>query len=300
MKSKRNLLLLIGLIAIFITGFGIKSAISKSDELSSEISYSSSNKEISQSSTKKEYSSDKKKKNKEIVDGKSSESSSNQVKKETLVNKNDENLSNKNTEKINEEIEKEQKNDSSSRLEQTTPEPSQQPEKKENRPTEPPTTESKKPVASPSKEIEEESNQTTPTQVVIPEEALEEIHEEAPEEETPEEIIPVATVIVSVTSDPSVKGTILSDIAVEYKEGDTALDVSMRIWKQKGIQHGVTGSGSSAYVQGIGNLYEFDEGPMSGWNIRVNGVMIDRSSGAYEVGPGDSINWNYTKNYLEG
>lgn len=125
-----------------------------------------------------------------------------------------------------------------------------------------------KPAATPNKQ------QTTPTQKVEPKQ----------------------TVTVSVVSDT---GTILSPTKVEIKEGQTVIDVTLAILKQRGIQVSVTGSGSSAYVEGINNLYEFDKGPLSGWMVKKNGVKLTRSSGAVQVKNGDTVQWIYTTNYVE-
>ncbi|GAA0470674.1 DUF4430 domain-containing protein [Alkalibacillus silvisoli] len=107
-----------------------------------------------------------------------------------------------------------------------------------------------------------------------------------------------STVTVSITTG-DVKGTILPETEVALEDGDTALDVTQRIAQKKQIDMSVRGSGATAYVEGIDGLYEFDEGPLSGWHIRVDDVMIDRSSGIYSVHEGQSVDWSYTVNYLE-
>ncbi|WP_017186472.1 DUF4430 domain-containing protein [Alkalibacillus haloalkaliphilus] len=107
-----------------------------------------------------------------------------------------------------------------------------------------------------------------------------------------------STVTVSITTG-DVKGTILPKTEVALEDGDTALDVTQRIVDKKEIDMSVRGSGATAYVEGIDGLYEFDEGPLSGWHIRVDDVMIDRSSGIYSVHEGQSVDWSYTVNYLE-
>ncbi len=96
-----------------------------------------------------------------------------------------------------------------------------------------------------------------------------------------------------------IKGQIVPQTRVERKEGDTILDITRRVLKQKGIQFSVTGTNSTAYVQGIDNLYEFDEGQNSGWMIRLDGALIKQSAGATPVQDGQVIYWFYTTNYLE-
>ena len=49
-----------------------------------------------------------------------------------------------------------------------------------------------------------------------------------------------------------------------------------------------------AYVSGIGNLYEFDFGGLSGWVYSVNGRMPSVSCGEYVLSDGDKIEWMYT------
>lgn len=56
-----------------------------------------------------------------------------------------------------------------------------------------------------------------------------------------------------------------------------------------------TGSGATAYVQGIDNLYEFDKGSGSGWMYSVNGKFPNRSAGIWPLSPGDDIRWLYTE-----
>jgi hypothetical protein len=103
------------------------------------------------------------------------------------------------------------------------------------------------------------------------------------------------TVTVSIVGE----GTILSSTKVEISEGNTVLDVTSKILKEKGIPISVRGSGSGAYVEGINNLYEFDRGPLSGWEAKRNGAKIDKSAGAIKVGNGDTIQWIYTTDYKE-
>jgi hypothetical protein len=114
----------------------------------------------------------------------------------------------------------------------------------------------------------------------------------------PKKVEPKQTVTISIVGDEQ-KGTILSATKVEMKEGNTVLDVTLAILKQKGIPISVRGSGSSAYVEGIANLFEFDRGPLSGWTVNRNGAKLGQSSGAIQVKNGDSVQWIYTSNYEE-
>ena len=81
---------------------------------------------------------------------------------------------------------------------------------------------------------------------------------------------------------------------VTMNDGETVLDALNRITKEKGIHRDVTGGGSSAYVKGLANVYEFDRGQGSGWMYRITGVFPDRGVGAVKIQPGDNIEFLYT------
>ncbi len=51
---------------------------------------------------------------------------------------------------------------------------------------------------------------------------------------------------------------------------------------------------NSAYVEGIGNLYEFDCGSGSGWMYRVNWWYPNYGCSRYQLADGDYIEWRYT------
>lgn len=86
----------------------------------------------------------------------------------------------------------------------------------------------------------------------------------------------------------------LGATSVEIEEGDKVLDPFVKISKARGIQYSVRGGGSSAYIEGIANVYEFDRGQGSGWMYRINGVFPDRGVGAVPVQNGDRIEFLYT------
>lgn len=78
------------------------------------------------------------------------------------------------------------------------------------------------------------------------------------------------------------------------REGDRVLDVLRRTAGEQGIGLEVRGRGFSAYVSGIGELFEFDHGPGSGWVYSVNGEFPRKGAGTEEIAPGDRIHWQYT------
>ncbi|WP_186668153.1 DUF4430 domain-containing protein [Sporosarcina sp. BP05] len=87
--------------------------------------------------------------------------------------------------------------------------------------------------------------------------------------------------------------------ATEMKiiDGDTVLKALIAITKEKKIQMDYRGGqGATAYVEGMGNVYEFDRGQGSGWMYRVNGIFPDRGAGAVSLLAGDRVEWLYTTN----
>ena len=87
---------------------------------------------------------------------------------------------------------------------------------------------------------------------------------------------------------------ILGDVLVAVEPGDTVLDVLVGITRSRKIHLDVRGRGTTGYVIGIDNLYEFDHGPSSGWMYSMNGDFPDRGAGSRKVSEGDRIHWVYT------
>ncbi|SEU01349.1 DUF4430 domain-containing protein [Paenibacillus sp. NFR01] len=104
------------------------------------------------------------------------------------------------------------------------------------------------------------------------------------------------TVTVSIQGDEE-RGQILAPTAVEAKEGETVLELLKRVTRKQKIQMEYQGSKGFAYVEGIDNLYEFDRGPESGWNYKVNGSFPGKSAGSFTLSPGDTVEWVYTLNF---
>lgn len=93
---------------------------------------------------------------------------------------------------------------------------------------------------------------------------------------------------------PKDKGTLLSGKSVKITAGDTVLNVLLKAAGSNNVDY--SGSGASAYVRGIDNIYEFDYGQTSGWTYTKNGVMIQKSCGSVNVNAGDNIEWIYKQN----
>jgi hypothetical protein len=109
---------------------------------------------------------------------------------------------------------------------------------------------------------------------------------------------PLSTVTITITGHKDI-GIILPSTKVEIKDGDTVLDVLLQVAKKKKIVVEYSGAGALAYIEGIDHLYEFDYGPKSGWNFKINGTTISKSSGIVKVNKDDMIEWVYREDYLE-
>lgn len=96
-------------------------------------------------------------------------------------------------------------------------------------------------------------------------------------------------------------GVIYPEQQVEFNEGESVFDVLYRAMRESGIHFEFTKTPmyNSAYIEGIGNLYEFDCGEYSGWFYRVNGVKPNVGCSQYQVKPGDVITFAYTCNFLK-
>lgn len=91
-------------------------------------------------------------------------------------------------------------------------------------------------------------------------------------------------------------GIILPMTTVEFTTGETAFDILKRICEATDLQieYSWTPLYNSYYVEGINRLYEFDCGIESGWMYQINDGFPNYGSSAYEVKPGDKIEWKYT------
>ncbi|MCL2564322.1 MAG: DUF4430 domain-containing protein [Defluviitaleaceae bacterium] len=91
-------------------------------------------------------------------------------------------------------------------------------------------------------------------------------------------------------------GVIFPETIIRIYDGDSVFDVTQREMRNAGI-HMVS---SASFVEGIGNLFMFDAGPMSGWLYLVNGESGDVGPGQYILSPGDIIEWEFTIDFSEG
>ena len=89
-------------------------------------------------------------------------------------------------------------------------------------------------------------------------------------------------------------GILLAKTEVQYEEGDTVFTMLKRELKSRKMHYDFEGSGSSAYLTGLCNIYEFDCGKLSGWEFAVNGSFPSVGMGVYKLSPGDSVALIYT------
>lgn len=89
-------------------------------------------------------------------------------------------------------------------------------------------------------------------------------------------------------------GCMLKKTKMEMEKGSSVFDQLQKVQKDKGLQMEYSGGQKSAYVQGIGNLYEQDGGRFSGWMYSVNGKYAQVSCGTYKLKDGDEVKWNYS------
>lgn len=78
-------------------------------------------------------------------------------------------------------------------------------------------------------------------------------------------------------------------------EGETVYDVLKMVCQEKNIalDSQYTPIYGTYYIQGIGNLYEFDCGSESGWKYSVNGKVPGEGCSTYKLSSGDEIIFYY-------
>lgn len=91
-------------------------------------------------------------------------------------------------------------------------------------------------------------------------------------------------------------GWLLPETTITFYQGESVFDVLLRVCKENKLhmEYMDTPMYNSAYIEGIGNLYEFDVGPLSGWMYNVNGWFPNYGCSRYALQDGDVICWVYT------
>lgn len=91
-------------------------------------------------------------------------------------------------------------------------------------------------------------------------------------------------------------GIILDECEINFSKGESVFDLLLRVCTENSIhlEFSKTPMYNSAYIEGIGNLYEFDCGSLSGWMYSVNGEFPNYGCSSYIVSDKDIIEWVYT------
>ena len=91
-------------------------------------------------------------------------------------------------------------------------------------------------------------------------------------------------------------GWLMEPETVTFQEGESVFDVLLRVCREQTIhmEYENTPIYNSAYIEGIGNLYEFDCGELSGWMYSVNGWFPNYGCSRYQLRDGDVVEWVYT------
>ena len=92
------------------------------------------------------------------------------------------------------------------------------------------------------------------------------------------------------------EGVIFAEREVPFYEGESVFNVTLREMKKNKIHMEFVNTPiyNSAYIEGIGNIYEYDCGELSGWMYSVNGWFPNYGCSRYELKQGDKIEWQYT------
>ena len=91
-------------------------------------------------------------------------------------------------------------------------------------------------------------------------------------------------------------GILLEKTTVSFESGESVFDVFRRCLREQNVHFEYVDAKAygSIYIEGIGNLYEFDCGEQSGWLYFVNGISPGLGCSGYTVANGDEIVFAYT------
>ena len=91
-------------------------------------------------------------------------------------------------------------------------------------------------------------------------------------------------------------GILLGTVEVEFAGGESVFDVFRKVLREEKLHFEYVDASAynSVYIEGIGNLYEYDCGPQSGWMYSVNGIYPGLGCSAYTLADGDQIVFAYT------
>ncbi len=91
-------------------------------------------------------------------------------------------------------------------------------------------------------------------------------------------------------------GWLLAPVECSFSTGESVFELLYRETRARRIhmEYVQTPAYGSTYIEGIGNLYEFDGGPQSGWMFSVNGEFPNYGCSKVVLEDGDRVEWVYT------
>ena len=91
-------------------------------------------------------------------------------------------------------------------------------------------------------------------------------------------------------------GIIFEEQTVTFYEGESVFNLLLREMKRNKIHMEFVSTPiyNSAYIEGIGNIYEYDCGELSGWMYKVNDWFPNYGCSRYQLKEGDKVEWLYT------
>lgn len=91
-------------------------------------------------------------------------------------------------------------------------------------------------------------------------------------------------------------GVLYAKREVTFFEGESVFNILLREMKKNKIHMEFENVPiyNSAYIEGIGNIYEFDCGELSGWMYKVNDWFPNYGCSRYMLESGDEVEWVYT------
>ncbi len=91
-------------------------------------------------------------------------------------------------------------------------------------------------------------------------------------------------------------GYILPPTEATFYGGESVFNLLRRVCKENKLhmEFSNTPLYGTAYIEGIGNIYEFDCGELSGWMYRVNDWFPNYGCSRYSLSDGDRVEFVYT------
>lgn len=89
-------------------------------------------------------------------------------------------------------------------------------------------------------------------------------------------------------------GVLLPQTSFPIAAGDTVYTVLTDAARLHALHMEASGANGLMYIHGIGNIYEFDFGELSGWLYTVNGETHSVGVDQYVLKPGDRVEFRYT------